>query len=51
MEPPAHPEPKILPPLELTDEIAAELTVLTGFDQDLAAEATRCEAWCGPRQR
>lgn len=27
--------------LELTDEITAELTVLTGFDQDLAAEATR----------
>ncbi|MET9419090.1 IS110 family transposase, partial [Streptomyces klenkii] len=26
---------------ELTDEITAELTVLTGFDQDLAAEATR----------
>lgn len=27
--------------LELTDEITAELTVLTGFDQDLAADATR----------
>jgi hypothetical protein len=27
--------------LELTDEITAELTVLVGFDQDLAAEATR----------
>ncbi|GGY58600.1 hypothetical protein GCM10010342_52910 [Streptomyces anulatus] len=27
--------------LELTDEITAELTVLTGFDQNLAAEATR----------
>jgi hypothetical protein len=26
--------------LELTDEITAELTVLVGFDQDLAAEAT-----------
>lgn len=27
--------------LELTDEITAELSVLVGFDQDLAAEATR----------
>ncbi|SCD41024.1 hypothetical protein GA0115241_101742 [Streptomyces sp. DpondAA-D4] len=27
--------------LELTDEITAELTVLVGFDQDLATEATR----------
>ena len=26
---------------DLTDEITAELTVLTGFDQDLAAEGTR----------
>src|SRR6478735_4596868 len=33
--------PHILRSLELTDEITAELTVLTGFDQDLAAEATR----------
>ncbi|MFE5550274.1 IS110 family transposase, partial [Streptomyces sp. NPDC056534] len=33
--------PHTLPSLELTDEITAELTVLTGFDQDLAAEATR----------
>lgn len=27
--------------LEVTDEITAKLTVLTGFDHDLAAEATR----------
>ncbi|MFD6273934.1 IS110 family RNA-guided transposase, partial [Nocardia asteroides] len=33
--------PHTLRCLELTDEITAELTVLTGFDQDLAAEATR----------
>ncbi|MFD5475784.1 IS110 family transposase, partial [Streptomyces sp. NPDC127105] len=33
--------PHTLRTLELTDEITAELTVLTGFDQDLAAEATR----------
>jgi hypothetical protein len=33
--------PRTLRSLELTDEITAELTVLTGFDQDLAAEATR----------
>ncbi|AKL64267.1 transposase [Streptomyces sp. Mg1] len=33
--------PHTLRSLELTDEITAELTVLTGFDQDLAAEATR----------
>ncbi len=33
--------PHNLRSLELTDEITAELTVLTGFDQDLAAEATR----------
>lgn len=33
--------PHALRSLELTDEITAELTVLTGFDQDLAAEATR----------
>jgi hypothetical protein len=26
---------------ELPDEITAELTLLVGFDQDLAAEATR----------
>ncbi len=32
--------PHTLRSLELTDEITAELTVLTGFDQDLAAEAT-----------
>ncbi|WP_019549773.1 IS110 family transposase [Streptomyces sulphureus] len=33
--------PHTLRSLEVTDEITAELTVLTGFDQDLAAEATR----------
>jgi hypothetical protein len=33
--------PHTLGSLELTDEITAELTVLIGFDQDLAAEATR----------
>ncbi|WP_329460601.1 IS110 family transposase [Streptomyces sp. NBC_01497] len=33
--------PHTLRSLELTDEITAELTVLTPFDQDLAAEATR----------
>jgi hypothetical protein len=33
--------PHTLRALELTDEITAELTVLVGFDQDLAAEATR----------
>ncbi|GED83213.1 hypothetical protein TNCT6_02980 [Streptomyces sp. 6-11-2] len=33
--------PHTLRSLELTDEITAELTVLMGFDQDLAAEATR----------
>lgn len=32
--------PHTLRSLELTDEITAELTVLVGFDQDLAAEAT-----------
>ncbi|MDV9171025.1 IS110 family transposase [Streptomyces sp. W16] len=33
--------PHTLRSLEATDEITAELTVLVGFDQDLAAEATR----------
>jgi transposase len=33
--------PHTLRSLELTDEITAELTVLVGFDQDLAAEANR----------
>jgi len=33
--------PHTLRSLELTDEFTAELTVLVGFDQDLAAEATR----------
>jgi hypothetical protein len=33
--------PHALRSLQLTDEITAELTVPTGFDQDLAAEATR----------
>jgi hypothetical protein len=33
--------PHTLRSLEVTDEITAELTVLVGFDQDLAAEATR----------
>ncbi len=33
--------PHTLRSLELADEITAELTVLVGFDQDLAAEATR----------
>lgn len=33
--------PHTLCSLKLTDEVAAELTVLVGFDQDLAAEATR----------
>ncbi|WP_242879863.1 IS110 family transposase [Streptomyces mobaraensis] len=33
--------PHTLRSLELTDEITAELTVLAGFDQDLASEATR----------
>ncbi len=33
--------PHTLRSLELTDEITAELTVLVGFDQDMAAEATR----------
>ncbi|WP_189548270.1 IS110 family transposase, partial [Streptomyces gelaticus] len=33
--------PHTLRSLELTDEITAELTVLVGFDQDLASEATR----------
>jgi hypothetical protein len=33
--------PHTLRSLELTDEITAELTVLVGFDQGLAAEATR----------
>ncbi len=33
--------PHTLRSLELGDEIAAELTVLVGFDQDLAGEATR----------
>lgn len=44
--------PHTLRSLELTDEITAELTVLTGFDQDLAAEATRTSnrirAACSP---
>lgn len=31
----------LVPPQPLTDEITAELTVLVGFDQELAAEATR----------
>ncbi|MEE1820613.1 transposase, partial [Streptomyces sp. BE20] len=33
--------PHTLRTLELTDKITAEFTVLTGFDQDRAAEATR----------
>jgi hypothetical protein len=33
--------PHTLRSLELTDEITAEFTVLMGFDQDLAVEATR----------
>lgn len=33
--------PQTLRSFQLTDEITAELTVLVGFDQDLAAEATR----------
>ncbi|GAB1339849.1 IS110 family transposase [Streptomyces sp. E-15] len=33
--------PHTLRSLELADEITAELSVLVGFDQDLAAEATR----------
>ncbi|CAL9666335.1 IS110 family transposase [Streptomyces sp. Tu 3180] len=33
--------PHTLRSLQLTDEITTELTVLVGFDQDLAAEATR----------
>lgn len=33
--------PHTLRSLQLTDEITAELTVLVGLDQDLAAEATR----------
>ncbi len=33
--------PHTLRALEVADETAAQLTVLTGFDQDLAAEATR----------
>ncbi|GAB2894413.1 hypothetical protein GCM10027074_72790 [Streptomyces deserti] len=33
--------PLTLRSLELTDEITTELTMLVGFDQDLAAEATR----------
>lgn len=33
--------PHTLRSLELTDEITAELTMLVGFDQDLAGEATR----------
>ena len=33
--------PHTLRSLELTDEFTAELTVLVGFDQDLAREATR----------
>lgn len=33
--------PHTLRSLELTDEVTAELTVLVGFDEDLAAEATR----------
>lgn len=33
--------PHTLRSLALTDEITAELTVLVGFDQDLAVEATR----------
>ncbi|MER7415162.1 IS110 family RNA-guided transposase [Streptomyces cacaoi] len=33
--------PHTLRSLQLTDEITAELTVLAGFDEDLAAEATR----------
>ncbi len=33
--------PHTLRSVELTDEITAELTVLVGFDQDLAAEASR----------
>ncbi|MCP2338699.1 transposase [Actinomadura rupiterrae] len=33
--------PHTLRTLELADQITAELTVLVGFDQDLAAEATR----------
>ncbi|WP_344323101.1 IS110 family transposase [Streptomyces macrosporus] len=33
--------PHTLRALDLTDEITAELTVLVGFDQDLAAQATR----------
>jgi hypothetical protein len=32
--------PHTLRSLELTDEVTAELTVLVGFDQDLAAEST-----------
>lgn len=34
-------DPHTLRSLELSDEITAELSVLVGFDQDLAAEATR----------
>nr|WP_277312729.1 hypothetical protein [Streptomyces sp. JH010] len=34
----ASPGPHTLRALELTDQITAELTVLVGFDQDLAAE-------------
>jgi transposase len=37
----ARTTPHTLRSLELTDEITAELTMLVGFDQDLAAEATR----------
>lgn len=33
--------PHTLRSLELTEEITAQLTVLAGFDQDLAAEGTR----------
>jgi hypothetical protein len=33
--------PHTLRSLEPTDELTAHLTVLVGFDQDLAAEATR----------
>ncbi|CAL9328698.1 IS110 family transposase IS110 [Streptomyces sp. enrichment culture] len=37
--------PHTLRSLELTDEITAELTVLVGSDQDLAAEAARTSNW------
>lgn len=44
--------PHTLRSLEVTDEITAELTVLVGFDQDLAVEANRTSnphtAACSP---